>query len=190
MEDYAWVIEYLPMGHATQIKREPIVQLVGERYFTLLEASIKPTAAIVVGQRVYVGKGERTEIDHIKGRISYDALTSSAKSFLPTAIRRIVETRESDFIAFINNAKPISIRVHTLDLLPGIGKKNMEAILRVREEKRFESFADLKARVPSLTDPVSIFVNRVVNELEGKEKQYLFVKPLSSHKGPDNKISH
>ncbi|MEM3422669.1 MAG: DUF655 domain-containing protein [Candidatus Bilamarchaeaceae archaeon] len=177
MEDYAWVIEYLPMGHATQIKKEPIVQLVGENYFTLLEATVKPDASIVLGQRVYVGKENRKEIDHIKGRISYDQLTNSAKEFLPATLKKIVESREKFFVNFINNAKPISIRVHTLDFLPGIGKKNMEALLRQREEKPFESFADIKSRVPTLSDPVLIFVNRIISELEGKEKQYLFVKP-------------
>lgn len=177
VEDYAWVVEYLPMGHATQIKREPIVQLVGENYFTLLEATVKPDATIVLGQRVYVGKENRKEIDHIKGRIKYEQLTNSAKESLPTVIKKIVEARESFFVNFINNAKPISIRVHTLDFLPGIGKKNMEALLKQREEKPFESFADIKARIPTLSDPASIFVNRIISELEGKEKQYLFVKP-------------
>jgi len=177
VEDYAWVVEYLPVGHATQIKKEPIVQLVGENYFTLLEASVKPSAAVVLGQRVYVGKDARQEIDHIKGRIKYEQLTNSAKEFLPNALKKIVEARESFFVNFINNAKPISIRVHTLDFLPGIGKKNMEALLKQREERKFESFADVRARVPTLTDPVAIFVNRIISELEGKEKQYLFVKP-------------
>ncbi len=177
MEDYAWVIEYLPMGHATQIKKEPIVQLVGENYFTLLEATVKPNASIILGQRVYVGKDARQEIDHIKGRIKYDQLTNSAKEFLRNAIRKIVEARENYFVNFINNAKPISIRVHTLDFLPGIGKKNMESLLKQREEKPFESFADIKNRVPSLSDPVAIFAHRIISELEGKEKQYLFVKP-------------
>jgi len=177
VEEYAWIIEYLPMGHASQIKKESVVQIVGERYFTLLEASVKPESSIVLGQKVYVGKGERKEVDHIKGRITYDKLTNSAREFLPTVIKKIVAEREEDFIRFINNARPISIRVHTLDLLPGIGKKNMEALMRERDEKPFESFADLKKRIPSLTDPVSLFVNRIVSELEGKEKQYLFVKP-------------
>ena len=177
VEEYAWIVEYLPMGHASQIKREPIVQIVGERYFTLLEASVKTESSIVLGQKVYVGKGERQEVDHIKGRITYDKLTNSAREFLPTVIKKIVAEREADFIKFINNARPISIRVHTLDLLPGIGKKNMEALMREREEKPFESFADLKKRIPSLTDPVSLFVHRIINELEGKEKQYLSVKP-------------
>lgn len=177
VEDYAWVIEYLPMGHATQIKKEPTVQLVGENYFTLLEATIKPEASIVLGQRVYVGKDNRKEIDHIKGRIRYDQLTNGAKEFLPVAIKKIVEAREQFFVNFINNAKPISIRVHTLDFLPGVGKKNMEALLRQREEKPFESFANIKIRIPTLSDPASIFVHRIISELEGKEKQYLFVKP-------------
>jgi len=177
VEDYAIIIEYLPLGHAIDIKKEPVVQLIGENYFTLLEATIKPNATIVLGQRVYVGKDNRPEIDHIKGRIKYEQLTNSAKEFLPNAIKKIVETREKYFVNFINNAKPISIRVHTLDFLPGIGKKNMEALLRQREEKPFESFADIRTRIPTIGDPVSIFANRILSELEGKEKQYLFVKP-------------
>jgi putative nucleotide binding protein len=177
VEDHAWVIEYLPMGHSSQLKREAIVQLVGERFFTLLEANVKPNATIVLGQRVYVGKDERPEIDHIKGRIPYERVTGSAREFLPLAIRKIVEAREKDFVSFINNARPISIRVHTLDFLPGIGKKNMEGLLREREAKPFESFADIKARVPSLSDPASVFIHRITSELEGKEKQAIFVKP-------------
>ena len=177
MEDYAWVIEYLPVGHASQIKREAVVQLLGDRYFTLLEATIKPGAAIVLGQRVYVGKEGREEIDHIKGRINYDKLTNSAREFLPNILRKVITEREADFIKFLNNARPISIRVHTLDLMPGIGKKNMEALLRERDKAKFESFEDLKKRVPTLTDPVGIFIHRILSELEGNEKQYLFVKP-------------
>ena len=78
---------------------------------------------------------------------------------------------------FINNSKPISIRVHTLDLMPGIGKKNMEAILKERDLKPFESLADVHKRISSIADPIGIFVNRIISELEGKEKYYLFTKP-------------
>ena len=177
MEDYAWVIEYLPLGHASQVKKEPVVQLLGTKFFTLLEATVNPSAAIVLGQKVYVGKEGREEVDHIKGRINYDKLTNGAREFLPNIIRKAVEEREEDFIRFLNNARPISIRVHTIDLLPGIGKKNMETLLKERDKAKFESFADLKKRVPTLTDPVGIFVHRILNELEGKEKHYMFAKP-------------
>ncbi len=177
MEDYAWVVEYLPSGHAAAIKREPVVQLIGTRFFTILEATVNPSANIVMGQKVCVGKEGRTEVAHIKGRIRYDELTNGAREYLPTLIKKAVEERDADFTAFINNSKPISIRVHTLDLLPGIGKKNMEAILKEREAKPFESLADVHKRVPTLADPVAVFVHRIISELEGKEKYYLFTKP-------------
>ncbi|VVC04534.1 Uncharacterised protein [Candidatus Bilamarchaeum dharawalense] len=177
MEDNAWVIEYLSAGRADAIRKEPVVQLLGTRFFTLLEATVNPSATIVLGQNVYVGKEGRKEIAHIKGRIGYSDLTNGAREFLPTMIKKAVGEREMDFVNFINHAKPISIRVHTLDLLPGIGKKNMEAILKEREVKPFESIADLHKRVPSLADPTGIFVQRVLSELEGKEKYYLFTKP-------------
>ena len=92
-------------------------------------------------------------------------------------VKKAVEERETDFVSFINNAKPISIRVHTLDLLPGIGKKNMEAMLKEREAKPFENFADLHKSVPTLADPAVVFVHRILNELQGDEKYYLFTKP-------------
>ncbi len=179
MEEYAWVIEYLPLGHASALRREAAVQLVGVRFFTLLEAAVKPEASIVLGQKIYVGKDQRNEVSSIKGRLSYDQMTQGARDFLPNIIKKAVEERESDFVAFFNNARPISIRVHTLDLMPGIGKKNMEAILAEREKKPFESFVDLKSRVPTLVDPVGIFVHRILNELQGTEKYYLFTKPPS-----------
>lgn len=177
MEDYAWVIEYLPSGHASQLRKEPIVQLIGAKFFTLLEATVKPEATLTIGQKVYVGKEGRQEVDRIKGRLKYSDLTNGAKEFLPNVLRKAVEEREKDFVDFINRSKPISIRVHTLDLMPGVGKKNMEALLSEREKKAFESFADVKARVSTLPDPVLIFVHRITSELEGNEKYYLFTKP-------------
>ncbi|MEW6748129.1 MAG: DUF655 domain-containing protein [Candidatus Micrarchaeota archaeon] len=177
MEEYAWVIEYLPSGRADAIRKEPMVQLLGTTFFTLLEATVSANATIVMGQKVCVGKEGRKEIVHIKGRIKYDDLTGGAREFLPLMLKKAINERESQFVNFINSAKPISIRVHTLDLLPGIGKKNMEALLREREEKPFESFADIHKRVPSLADPAGVFAHRVLSELEGKEKYYLFTKP-------------
>jgi len=177
MEEYSWVLEFMPQGHATDLRREPVVQLIGEQFFTLLEASVKQDAAIVVGSKLYVGKEARGEIERIRRRITYNELSTGAKEVLPMILRKVIETQEKRFVEFINKATPISIRVHTLDLMPGIGKKNMEAIVAEREKKPFESFHDLKARVSTLGDPIGIFVHRIISELEGKEKYYLFVRP-------------
>ncbi len=178
MEDYAWVVEYLPAGRSTESRKEPMAQLVGDQLFTLLEATVKPEATLMVGKKIFVGKGERAEIDRIKRRIGHNELTDSAKEMLSTVVRNIVESQEARFIEFINKAGPISMRVHQLDLLPGIGKRNMELILKERQEKPFESMGDLKKRVPTLGDPVAAIVHRIVSEIEGKERYYMFVKPF------------
>ncbi len=181
MEEYALVVEYMPTGPSSASRKEAVVQLVGTRFFTLLEATLKPDAIVIIGQKVYVGKENRVEIDRIKGRIQYNSLTTSAKDILSKILRKIVEESESHFIEFVNKAKPISIRVHTLDLLPGIGRKSMESLLDEREKKPFESFQDLRTRVPSITDPLSLFANRIIHELRGEEKHFLFTKPFAEH---------
>ncbi|MBR2556810.1 MAG: DUF655 domain-containing protein, partial [Methanobrevibacter sp.] len=49
-----------------------------------------------------------------------------------------------------------------------------------RKEKPFESFEDITQRVPTLTDPAGMLVNRVMQELDtttakrGKKKYYIF----------------
>ena len=43
--------------------------------------------------------------------------------------------------------------MHQIELLPGMGKKHMKEILEKREEKEFESFEDMKKRIPNLPDP-------------------------------------
>ena len=76
---------------------------------------------------------------------------------------------------FRSKAQPLSTRMHQLELLPGLGKKHMWQILESRDEKPFESFADLKNRVKLLPDPEKAVQRRISQELEGKEKHRLFV---------------
>ena len=79
------------------------------------------------------------------------------------------------FIEFFNKAQPLGTRMHQLELLPGLGKKHMWQILESREEKPFESFADLKNRVKLMPDPEKAVLKRILQELEGKEKHKIFV---------------
>lgn len=174
MEEYAYVLEYMPAGRSDDPKREPIVQLIGFNFFTLLEASAKPEATLVLGKKVYVGKDERTEVNRIKRKVLYNELTTSAKDMLPNILKTLIGEREKEFVNFLNKARPISMRVHTLDLLPGIGKRHMALILEEREKRPFESFEDIKARISGV-DPILVFANRIVSELKGEERHNLFV---------------
>ena len=149
MEEFAYVLDVIPYGDAKTGKT--LVKLIGEDRFTLLNAVVKKNAHVDVGQRVYVGKDieKREVIEKIRGRISYQDLTSGAKENLHKVVGKIVKRKEKTFVEFINKAGPINRRVHQLDFIPGIGKRNMELILKEREKKPFESFEDIKKRVSS-----------------------------------------
>lgn len=177
MEDYGWIIEYFPQGRSDDPAREPVVQIIGHQFYTLLEASVFRESNVSVGQKVYIGKDQRKEINKIKGRISYNELSPSAKEILSTVIKSIVTEREAEYVNFMNKAGSISMRIHQLELLPGVGKKNLESILGEREKKPFDNFADIKVRVHAIPDPTFPFVHRIISELEGKEKHYLFLRP-------------
>lgn len=176
-EDYALVLDYLPMGKPADPRATPIAQVLGTQYYTLLELVPKPGADIQIFEKLYIGKGERPKVQVIKGRIRYDDLTSLAKSNLEEAIRRIVLEREEEYVRFFNEARPITIRLHSLELLPGIGKKHLFHILDERERDPFKSFEDIRKRVPLLGDPVRIIVHRIMKELTEPCKYYLFARP-------------
>ncbi len=175
-EDFALVLDYLPLGRPDDPRGIPLVQLVGDQYFTLLEAIPKRGVKINLLERVYIGKGEREKIAKIKRRITYDELTSVAKSNLEDVVKKIVREREQQYVEFFNKARPITVRLHSLELLPGIGKKIMFEILEEREKKPFQSFADIKKRIP-LLDPEKAIVGRILEEIKGDCKYYLFVRP-------------
>lgn len=181
MEEHARVIDFLPDGRAADREREPVAQLVGEKYFTILEVSIKRGTAVALGQRLYIGKDAREQVEKIKRRIEYNELTATARNELPLVTRNIIQDREAEFVGMFNKAGPISIRLHQLELLPGIGKKHLKEILESREEKPFENFKDMQARVPLLPDPVNLIQTRVTEELAGATKNYLFVRPPARH---------
>lgn len=178
-EEYAYVLDYLPHGRLgtgrPAFRAEPTVQVIGEMYFTLLEAVAKPGASFAPHERVYVGKDSREKIEHIAGRISYDELTSTAKSELPLVLEDVVKNQEGRFIAFFNTAPAITPRMHALELIPGIGKKYMWQILNQRERKPFQSFTDLQERA-SIPDPAKLVSKRILEELTGESKYRLFTR--------------
>ncbi len=178
LEEYAIVLDYLPTGKSYSVKPEPLVQLIGENKFTLLEAVAK-NVEIKVGERVYIGREEREKILLIKGRLAYNDLTEGAKKELQDAIYQIIKSNEKKFVEIFNNASSLNIRMHSLELLPGIGKRHLTAILEAREDKKFESFEDIANRVQLLQDPIKLLVDRVVIELKGESRFFMLTKPLA-----------
>ncbi|MBN2127778.1 MAG: DUF655 domain-containing protein [Candidatus Diapherotrites archaeon] len=178
VEEYAIVLDYLARGKSSSFKTEPLAQVIGVTEFTLLEIVPKEGAELKLGEKIYVGKDERDKIEHIKKRISFNELTSTALIELSKAIELIIKDNPEKFLAFYNKSRSITIRRHQLELIPGLGKKHVQSILIEREKKQFDSFNEIAERVKLVPNPINSLVKRIIDELKGDDiKYYLFVRP-------------
>ncbi|MFH1211930.1 MAG: DUF655 domain-containing protein [Candidatus Woesearchaeota archaeon] len=179
-EEQAVVLDFLPNGYpfdkSPSHLKTPIVQAVGKKYFSLLELVPKKGEFLQPYEEIYIGEGKRDKIHHIKKKLALDKLTQTARAELEHVIMTLVKEREQAFIEFFNKANPLSTRMHALELLPGLGKKHMWAILEERKVEPFKSFDDIKNRVKLMPDPLKTIVKRIIEELEGNEKHLLFVE--------------
>ena len=173
-EDYVTVLEYLPNGYPMEKKMMPIIQGIGKENFTLLELVPRRGVTIEIGEDVYIGEGKREKVYYILGRLKREKLTETAKTHLQEAIHERTRKDEEKFIKFFNESPAINKRIHQIELLPGLGKKHMREILKQREEKPFESFKEMKERIPNLPDPEKSVEKRIFQELTEMEKYNLF----------------
>jgi len=180
-EEYAYVLDFLQFGRPGTDKPRhlalPTVQVIGETYFTLLEAEIRVGTQANIHERVYIGKERREKINRIIGRISYNDLTANAKAELLPVLEDLIANQEQRFVSFFNNSQAITPRMHALELLPGIGKKSMWQIINAREKKPFISFKDVHERT-NVGDPVKVVAKRILDELAGEEKYRVFSRAL------------
>lgn len=175
-EEYVTVLEYLPNGYPLESKNMPIAQAIGENNFTLLELVPRRGVTIDIGEQIYIGEGKRDKVYYILGRLHKEKLTESAKEHLAEVISSIVKKNEEKFVKFFNSALPINKRLHQIELLPGLGKKHMQEILKQREEKEFDSFAEIKQRVTNIPDPEKTIEKRIFQELTNVERYNLFTQ--------------
>ena len=176
-EEYAYVLDFNPRGKSSTVRgREGIiVTAIGEDHLTLLEILGIPNSAFEIDEKIYIGKDGRTKVLSVLGKMEYDTISSSAQSELPIVVQTIVIANESKFVEYINNARPLTPRIHALELIPGIGKTYMKTMLEEREKKKFESYQDLQDRV-GFKDPVKHISERIMDEITGESRMNLFVK--------------
>ncbi len=174
-DEYVIVLDFLPYGKASDKKSEPIAQVIGEKYFNLLEVVIKDNLTVKPGDRLYIGEEKRDHVKYVKGRISYDELTGFAKAELEKVLENIIIKEEKRFVNLFNIAGPITTRLHSLELLPGIGKRHLWQIIQERKKKPFESFKELQERIKMLPEPKRMIIKRILEELKGEDKRRLIV---------------
>ncbi|MBI4149077.1 DUF655 domain-containing protein [Candidatus Woesearchaeota archaeon] len=178
-EEYAVTLDFLPNGYPFDTKpshrKTPIVQAIGKEHFTILELVPKKDIFLQPLEEVYIGDGKRDKIHHINGKLAVERLTPTAAAELKFVVKSLVEQNESRFVEFFNTARPLTTRMHQIELLPGVGKKHMWEILEARDEKPFEGFKDIRERVKLMPDPKEVVIRRIMNELSGKEKHLMFI---------------
>ena len=61
--------------------------------------------------------------------------------------------------------------------MKGVGKKTLINFLKIRAQRRFKSFEEVKRALK--TDPVEALRDKILEEIRGEAKYYLFIKPPS-----------
>ena len=186
-EEYAYVLDFNPRGKSSTVRgREGIIiTAIGEDRLTLLELLGVPNSSFEVGERLYIGKEGRTKILSVLGKMDYEHVSSSAQSELRGVVEKIVTQNETKFVEYLNNARPLTPRIHALELIPGIGKTYMKTMLEEREKKKFESYQDLQDRV-GFKDPIKHITERIMDEITGESRMNLFVKRWLKENDLDN----
>ena len=176
-EEYAYILDFTQRGKSTTVRgREGvIIQAIGEERLTLLELLGYGNATFEVGERLFIGRDGREKIISVLGRLEYSNISQTAKNELLPTVEKIVMQNEKRFIDYVNIAQPVTPRIHALELIPGIGKTYMMAIIKAREAKKFESFQDIQDRI-GLKDPGKLIAKRIVEEITGEARMNLFVR--------------
>ncbi|WP_313690797.1 DUF655 domain-containing protein [Halorarum halobium] len=172
----AVVLDHLPNGDPDDNRpphqKPALAYALGERDFRLFEFRLADEADVSIGDRLAVHpEPDPAVVDRIR-EVEFDDLTRNAQGELEYAVEELIERNERRFVDFYNDAGPITLRLHQLNLLPGIGKKLRNNILDERKRGPFESFEELSERVSGLHHPREVLVERIMEELRDEDLKY------------------
>ena len=147
-EEHAYVLDFKSRGKSITVRGRTgvIVNAIGEERLALLEILGVENSTFDVGERIYIGKEGRTKVKSVLGKIDYTKMSILTQNEIPRIIELIVTKNEKRFVDYLNNAQPITPRIHALELIPGIGKTYMNVLIQEREKKLFESYSDMEKR--------------------------------------------
>ncbi|WP_280586587.1 DUF655 domain-containing protein [Halorubrum sp. Boch-26] len=166
------LLDVLPNGRPDDdrppSRKSPVAYGLGIDSFRLYELALDEDADAAVSDRIGLD-GSAVGRYH---EVSYDELTRNAAAEVEYAVEAIVDADEARFVDFYNEAGPITLRLHQLNLLPGIGKQLRNNVLDERKRGPFESFAEVSERVSGLHRPREVIVERIVEEIGKDDLKY------------------
>ena len=168
----AVLLDVLPNGRPDDdrppSRKTPVAYGLGTESFRLYELSLDDGTEASVSDRIALDGptvGRYREVE-------YDDLTRNAAAEVEYAVEAIVDGDEERFVDFYNEAGPITLRLHQLNLLPGVGKQLRNNVLDERKRGPFESFAEVSERVSGLHRPREVIVERIVEEVQKDDLKY------------------
>ena len=168
----AVLLDVLPNGRPDddrpQSRKSPVAYGLGAASFALYELTLADDADASVGDRIAL---DGPDVGRYR-EVEFDGLTRNAAAEIEYAVEAIVEADEERFVDFYNEAGPITLRLHQLNLLPGIGKKLRNDLLDERKRGPFESFADVEERISGLHRPREVILERIVEEIRQSDLKY------------------
>ena len=176
-EEYAYVLDFISQGKSKTVhgRGGVIVIALGEERLTLLEILGVDDSTFDIGEKIYIGKDGRTNVQSVLGKLDYEQITGTAQSELENVVNTIVTKNEQRFVDYINNAQPLTPRKHSLELIPGIGKTYLKLIIEQIEKQKFLNYKDMEDRA-GLKEPVNHLSKRILEEIAGETQFRLFVK--------------
>ena len=176
-EEYAYVLDFKSRSKSITVRGKTgiIITAIGEERLTLLEVLGVEDTIFEVGERIYIGKEGRSKIQSVLGKMTYEKISFSAKNEIPEIVKSIVIKNEQRFVDYLNNAQPLTPRVHALELIPGIGKTYLNSIIQEREKKPFQNYDDIESRA-GLKEPIKHLTQRILEEISGETRMNIFVK--------------
>ena len=176
-EEFAYVLDYRPNSRSSLIKGRDgtIIQAIGMERLTLLELLGNEDETFSISEKLSIGKDGRSKILSVLGKLSYDKLTTESLTSLPDIFELIVNDNESYYVNYFNNAHAVTPRLHSLEMIPGIGKTFLSQILKEREQTPFSSFSDISTRI-NLKEPEQLIAKRLMEEISGDAKLNIFVR--------------
>lgn len=172
-DEYAYVLEYLPYGLVDTKDRRPSAIILTES-LSLLLASLKKNVTVEVGKKVYIGEDKREEIHHIIRRIPTDKLSEAGMQSLMEKVHTAVQDNEKKYVEILNTLGPINVRLHALELIPGLGKKMTKKAIDERNKKPFESYQDIDDRLQLASGIVNEIEQRILEEMNETDKYRIF----------------
>ncbi len=179
-EEEAIILDIIPVEfnkRRDRYKDEEIIQAMGTKWYTLLEVIPEDANGLSHHDLIKLNKENRNNIKTIIGRISYDDLSPVAEKNLLTVLDTLLNDNERYFVNWLNKIGPISIRLHSLHLIKGIGPKSLGIILKERKSQPFISYMDFEERT-KIKDIKELIKQRIIDEIKGEDiKHYLFTRP-------------